>query len=247
MLNDRSEERNLLRNSLGPGADCPSAEELARFVDGLDQGWARHIQSCAHCSAEARLLRDFQSGTLDEAEAEPVRQIAQRLRARSSEIGGAVPAAPRPLWWRGFWQVRWLSPALLAAAAVLIFFGVGLESRRSAPVLHLPSSPGDETLRSNAVEGLTPSGDIGQRPMELRWKAVRAAVRYRVRVMEVDGHELWSAETTDTQLELPNDVRLQILPQKTLVWEVRGVDASQRVVAESGNVRFRLLQNVYNR
>lgn len=251
MPDERSAEQKALRAALGAGNDCPGIEELESLLGDTAQvrpNVAQHVEICAHCRTELALLREFQSGTVRESEAEAVRLITERLNVRSSPII-SVPGRTeaREPWWRVFWKVRWLSPAALAAAAVLIFLAVGIQWRQSAPALHAPGSPDQDVMRSNALVALSPNGDVAQVPTELRWQPAPAAVKYQVRLMEVDHSELWSANTAADHIDLPAQVRTQIVPRKTLLWEVSGLDASGRVVAESSSIRFRFLQNLYTR
>jgi hypothetical protein len=239
MPNEGAPEREALRAALGPGNDCPPIEQLEALVDhpaSALPALAQHVESCTYCKTEVSLLRRFQSGDLDEPEQEPVRQITERLRAQPVTVS-------RQPWWKTIWTVRWLSPAALAMAAVLIFLAVGLQWRTSQPGLHAPT--GQEVLRSNAISVIAPSGDLQQIPNEIRWQSAAAAVRYEVRLMEVDYTNLWKADTVETRIELPSQVRAQILPAKTLLCQVTAFDGSGHIVAESNIVRFRLLQNVY--
>lgn len=251
MPDERSAEQRILRAALGARHDCPRLKELELLLGDEAQippNVAQHAETCPHCRTELALLREFQSGTVRESEAEPVRLITERLRARSSAI---IPVPERTEarepWWRVFWTVRWLSPATLAAAAVLIFLAVGIQWRQTAPALHAPASPDQDVMRSNALVALSPNGDVSQVPTELRWQPAPAAVKYQVRLTEVDHSELWSANTAADHIDLPTQVRAQIVPRKTLLWEVSGLDASGRVVAESSSIRFRFLQNLYTR
>ena len=63
--------------------------------------------------------------------------------------------------------------------------------------------------------------------------------------MEVDRGELWSAETTATQIDLPPVAENLIVPAKTLLIQVTALDAAGSRIAESESVRFRLLQKLY--
>ena len=249
MPNKDSAENNELRAALGAGRDCPPPERLEQWLANprhISPDLSRHIEACAYCKTELALLRDFQSGVARESEAAAVEMITGRLRARSSAILPARPVAElRQPWWKTLWTVRWLTPVALAAAAVLIFIAVDVQWRAAAPDLHAPSD--QEVMRSGAITGVSPSGDVQQPPAEVRWQSVRAAVKYRVRLMEVDHSQLWSAETAQDHIDLPAPVRAQIVPLKTLLWEVSGLDASGRIVAESSSVSFRLLQKVYTR
>jgi hypothetical protein len=71
-------------------------------------------------------------------------------------------------------------------------------------------------------------------------KPVDRAVSYRVRLIEVDQTELWTASATSPSIEIPAEVRARITPLKKLLWEVTAIDTDGRSVATSGTQSFRL-------
>lgn len=247
--NGSPSDRPQLRSALGPGNDCPPIEQLQSLLDSsadAPPALAHHVEFCAYCRAELSLLRRFQSEDLDESEKQPVRLVTERLAARAGQIipGRPTPAAREP-WWKSLWSTPWPSAAALAMAGVLIVLAVSLQWRHSQPALHSPAGSDQEVLRSNLLSILSPAGDLRQVPQEVRWQVASGAVKYEVRLLEVDGSELWRAATAENHIILPSSVRLRIVPAKTLLCQVTALNASGHVVAESSMVRFRLLQNVY--
>ena len=241
----------MFRAALGKGSDCPPVEELARLL-GPEMGGAaalaKHVDGCAYCRTELQLLESFESGEARADETEAVRQVTERLRARSPEIFGRPPAAAaREPWWKAWFRAPRLSPALLALAGVLAVLAVGLQLKQNAPPALGPGTTGREAMRSEALEITAPVGDLEQAPTGIQWQAAREAVRYEVRLLEVDRTELWKAETPGSSIALPREVQARIVPAKTILCQVSAFDGSGRKVAESEPVRFRLLQNVYGR
>jgi hypothetical protein len=51
---------------------------------------------------------------------------------------------------------------------------------------------------------------------------------------------MWSAETRDATISLPEALRAQIVPGKPLLWEVVAKDAAGRAVAWSGEQPFKV-------
>jgi hypothetical protein len=246
MPNKEPSEKQVLQSGLGPGDDCLPVEQLEKFVmEGSTPPapLAEHVKSCTYCRTQVQLLREFDAGTPREIETEAVRLITSRLRARSNEIFPASrePVEVREPWWRAFWRAPWLSPAALALAGILVAVALSLQMRNAPPGLH-PPNPDREVLRSNAISVIAPTGDIHQAPSEIRWQAAPNAVRYEARLLEVDGAELWIAETPENRIELPAAVRARVVPAKTLLCQVLAFDASGHRVAQSETVRFRLLQ-----
>ena len=83
---------------------------------------------------------------------------------------------------------------------------------RKAPELPGSVTTGDEVTRSLAVGVRGPVGDQAEAPRRFEWLAVDGAVRYRVRLMEVDRREVWSASTSAPGVDLPAPVRTRSLP-----------------------------------
>jgi hypothetical protein len=97
-----------------------------------------------------------------------------------------------------------------------------------------------EVTRSLVIAVRSPVGDLAEPPRRFEWLAVDRAVRYRVRVMEVDHREVWSSVTPAAEVDLPPAVRSSIGPGRTLLWEVTAYDASGAAIAESGAQSFRI-------
>jgi hypothetical protein len=235
-----SDEREYLRSGLQRTKDCPSLEELERVLNGADPAAVAHVQSCPFCSSELQMLRSFTMADVPPEDASAVRQITERLARRPIVVPMAETRLP---WWRmGGW---WMRP-VLAFAAMLVVAGIGLQFFHTGPP-PLRTDTGGDVYRSRGVTVLSPSGDLTEAPKEVRWEAVPAAARYRVRLLEVDGNELWVGESSQASMALPDDVRARIVPAKTLSLVITALDAAGRNVAESANVRFRVLQSLYPR
>jgi hypothetical protein len=239
-------ETEILQAALGPGDDCLSAEQLEMFViEGSPPlaPLAQHVQSCAYCRTQIELLEQFNAGAAGEIETEAVRLITAWLRSRSDEIFQPARThieASEP-WWRAFWRTRWLGPAALGLAGILVAVALSVQMRDAPPGLRAPR-PEQEVLRSNAISVMAPSEDIEHAPSEIRWQVLHDAVRYEARLLEVDGTELWKAETPETRIALPEPVRARVVPAKTLLCQVLAFDASGHQIGQSEPVRFRLLQ-----
>lgn len=234
MPDDRRAGQEALRAALGPGKDCPPLEEIERAH------WAAHVGACPHCQTELHLLRTFQDSEVAPEEAAGVSLIAGRLRARSGEIFPRPERAPR---WRDFFARPWLRPAALTAASLLVVVAVTMQLRQGgAPVLR-PGYEGPEVMRASPLAVVSPVGDLEETPRQIQWSAAPGAAKYVVRLLEVDGSELWRAETGGARIELPAGVQARIVPAKTILCVVNAVDGAGRGIALSETVRFRLRSN----
>jgi hypothetical protein len=235
-----SEDRKFFRDSLGPTKDCPPLEKLEAALTGSDKRIVEHVRSCRYCETELDMLRAFTLAEVPAEDSAAVREVTRRLAAPRAP----VRVADRLPWWRFGGSL--LRPAMLGFAGLLMLAGVGLQLRNSGRP-GLRTEVGNDVYRANTLTVVAPAGDLRQAPEEVRWEPVAAAVRYRVRIQEVDGNQIWSTESTGSSATLPADVRARIVPAKTLLCTVTALDGGGRTVAESNGVRFRVLQTIYSR
>jgi hypothetical protein len=236
-------EKEILRAALEPGPACVAIEQLGRFADGAlgsDERHtaAAHIHGCLNCQAELALLWASTSSAIRADEADVVRDGVARLERRALEIAGLDRTGFARRGWMPFGPLRLV--AALATVLLVVASAVYL-IKPKAPVLPASVDPGGEVTRSLSVPLRAPVGDQIEPPRRLEWVAVERAVRYRVRLMEVDRRELWSTSTTMPAVAIPLDVRARIVPSKTLLWDVTAYDASGEAIAESGPRSFRVV------
>jgi hypothetical protein len=181
-------------------------------------------------------MQAVMAGGVRSGEEALVRDGVAHLERRASEIFGAAAPTPAP--------PRWFVVGLPSfAAAVVLAMVAGAFYLRAGrpPTLPADVSTGGEVTRSLTVAVRGPIGDVGEAPRRLEWLAVARAVRYRVRLMEVDRRELWSTSTPALGADLPAEVRAAWAPARTLVWDVTAYDASGTAIAESGPQSVRLV------
>jgi hypothetical protein len=237
-------ESEILKAALAPGRDCLAIEQLGRYADGaLDaderRAAASHIRGCLNCQAELSLLQASTSSAIRPDEADAVRDGVAWLEQRMAAITGMARKENRAVRrWIPFGVLR---PVAALAIVLLVVAGGVYLIKPKAPVLPASVSTGNEVTRSLSVPVRAPLGDLVEAPRRFEWFAVARAVRYRVRLMEVDRHEVWSTSTATPAIDIPVEVRARIVPSKTLVWDVTAYDASGGLVAESGRQSFRLV------
>jgi hypothetical protein len=204
---------------------------------------AKHLQTCTYCQTELHLLKKFLAEDAV-AQAPAAANAAEQLRKRSKQIFRQAFPAPEPApWWKSAFTVKRMAQAALAMAAVLLVAAaiVFLRSAPFQPQLEAKNQTGQEVLRSGSFALLSPAGDLQERPKEMAWEKVPQASSYQIRVLAVDGSEIWNATTAETRIELPAAVREQIVPAKTLLVEVTAFDSSGALVGTTGQARFRVL------
>jgi len=217
---------NKLSDIFGSTAECPPVEELVKALEAPRTGETRaaceqHIASCAYCSAQLALFRNFETAQPKSEERAAISAIVSRLRKES-------PASVEP-WWSRIWKPRILAPAAIALAAASVMIVVNVHPGGSNL-----DTPVASVMRSNQLVPVAPLGQITQPPSQLKWQPIAAAAQYKVRLLEVDKTELWSTTTAAANIEIPSQVQAKIVPSKKILWEVTALDSTGATLASSG-------------
>ncbi|MBI3669825.1 MAG: hypothetical protein HY237_08620 [Acidobacteria bacterium] len=183
--------RNLRQHLQPGGADCPDADLLAAYSerslgDAETPRLEAHFSVCGRCQEALAALTLSKSEPSTAADKELVPAVEGEVAgvvAAMAEVSAAAPppatvamkaAAPaaRPAVLgspeyvkpkRRFWSVRWLAPAVAAAAAVLLWIGL-------RPHLFVPRAPSTQEkskIASAPTAEVTPSGTPAEPPKEL--------------------------------------------------------------------------------
>lgn len=231
---NRPDDREPLAAVFGPTAKCLAVEDLEKL---LEPGSAHpHLDECPHCRAELANLRMFLSAQTEPQEAADLAAIAARLERRTRDMPAAPEKTGRLKRWFSLPAMPMPRVALASLAGIAILGAVLWQMRPEPPATGGGAGP---VYRSGAIRVVEPAGDSGDRLVRLRWEPVPQAVRYSVRLMEVDRTTFFSTDTPQTMVELPAMVQSKISPPKTLLWEVVATDASGRVIASTDILTFR--------
>ena len=218
---------------LAAGPDCVPLDRLAETE--LVAVERTHVDSCPRCQAERALLMAFEAAEPSADEGAAVEWIARETKRRVfPEVGVVEPRQARGGHW--FRLPAW---ATSMAAAVAIAWGVYLVVRAPGPEV-VVGEPG-AVYRAAGVELVSPVGEVPVVPGEVRWQPLGGAARYQVRVLEVDGTEIWRTTTSEVSAALPEAVRAAAKPARTLTWSVSALDSSGRVIGEPGTASFRVV------
>ncbi len=248
MLSKEPLAQDAIRAALQPTGECPRIEELEALASGealAVRNLTGHVQACAYCQTELHLLKTFLAGEAGR-KTQDARRTAALLQRRGKDIfRQAFPPSEPVSWWKTVFTIRRMAQASLAAAAILLVVGaiVFFRSMTYRPQLEAKNQTVQEVLRSGSFAVLSPVGDLQERPKDVRWERVSQATGYQVRVLEVDGSEVWKAKTTEDRIELPAAIRAQIVPAKTLFAEITAFDSSGNQLGATGLVRFRLVRS----
>lgn len=214
--------------SAGPG--CLAIE---RFDQQLTAAERAHVAGCARCRTELELFQAFEANAPVEGEGGAVAWIAAETRRRLDPARGIATPAPTPA--RTVWRLP--SWALLAASLAVVAGGATLLRRPSAPAPVVDTTP---VYRGRQVAFTTATGDLDAAPVSIAWTAAEGAVSYQLRLLEVDGTELWRVATSSPTVSVPADARAAFLPGRALIWRVDARDAGGRTIVSSGDIRARV-------
>jgi hypothetical protein len=222
-------DRAVLKRMLQATAECIPIERLGDVRTAVE---SEHVSRCARCQTEIALHQEFSESAPVPDEGAAVQWVVAELRRRR----------PAPLPARVFDGLRrWLpnTGRLAAAAALLAVVAIGYMMQDREPgVRELQNAP--PVYRTVQVQVVAPSGDVAAPPRALEWVPFSGAVSYDVELLEVDGTRMWRGTSASPQIELPASVLAQLVPGKTVSWEVRARSASGATLANSGTQRFRV-------
>jgi hypothetical protein len=222
------------REALRHGEDCPELDVMLQAMEPGGSGNDRisaHLEKCPSCQTELALFRTFEAGDVDASERKAVDYIVRRLRSPQS-----VP------WWRrlmAFGPPLRLGGFAVAAAALLLTIGLSTQwqSRRGAPELTPQAGQQSDTMRSSAVRGILPHGEVTAFPRVIRWEPVPGASAYTVSITEVDRNVIFNRNVTTPQLDLPQDVLNLMVPGKAVLLAITASDSLGSLIAQSGTLR----------
>ncbi len=173
-----------------------------------------HLEACAECRAEW-----LAAARLADSYAAP---------ARSTDLPPGLRLPARR------WLPLALGGALAAGLAALLLF---------RPNLVNPFRPGEPVRAPDLGEGLTrleivaPSPDsvVSRDRLSLVWRGSTSNL-YRVTVLTESAEPVWTADTKDTAIVLPDSVAL--LPGRPYFWRVEGI--ANGITASTGAHRLRV-------
>ena len=214
--------------ALGGTPNCIPIDRLGETLSALE---AEHLTSCARCQTELALWQEFEGASASADEGAAVAWIVAELGRGAAPALPSVPA--RAWWWREWPRLA----AVAATLAIVALAGYGLWDPEPAVRTRPRESPVYRTVR---VQTVAPMGDVAAAPRLLEWAPLGGTAVYDVQILEVDRAVLWHGSTAATRIEIPADVIAQIVPGKTLLWEVTARDAAGAALGESGTQRVRV-------
>ena len=240
-MSEQNRDRAFFEAAMGRTESCPSIEALAGAAENPEI--RKHVDECVHCRSELALMQSFETADPRPEEVASVQWIEGELLRRPPVV--AVP--PQRSAWPRLWDVIGfgLRPhpraAISMAAACLVVGVIGAVyfQRGRTPEITGPDS--SAVMRSSHIAPVGPVGDIDQPPSEFRWEAVPGAARYEFRLLEVDRTMVWSTQSANSQLDIPAEIRVRMVPARSFLWEVSALNSSGEKIGSTDLQTFHIL------
>jgi len=131
---------------------------------------------------------------------------------------------------------QWAAAAVSAAVILFAVFGALPLLRHQSPQFTLSDS---EVVRGQSLSLITPLIDVKAVPAYFEWAKLANAAEYKISIY--NGELLWSADTADTRITVPEDVKLKMVAGRRYAWQVKAYSAAGTLVAVSSRVRFQVV------
>lgn len=243
-----SDSDSLLSQAGSVAPDCLTVEQLDQYgrqtLSPVDaDAIAAHLRACPHCTNELAMLHEFLAGEVPPAQQPDVQYVIKGLEASRTRLLDAAPRKADPMagsWWRNLFGAFAFPRLALALGTMLVIAGGTLFLRhgRVAPSEDFSESG---TFRTARITGVSPAGDITTLPEYISWDDVPGARSYQIRMLEVDGNELWRTTVSTNRVELAQAASIHITYTKTLLLQVSAFSQPGKQIASSEPVRFRLI------
>lgn len=211
-------------------SDHPDIETLSGFSEGrleatLSETVGKHVEDCVACRLEIKRLRRFETIETDDAlageagwnRAGPALEQALNNRILPAAGVGTDKHAPTRQS-RARWHLRWLTPAVAAAAVVVLLVSVFDGGSPDDPgVMRGPEAP------AHGIVTGTPSGEIPGPPEVFEWSS---AVKHDYYTVEIRSTDLQRIHTQtgipDTRWAPVDSVTALFEPGTIYLWNVVG-------------------------
>jgi hypothetical protein len=97
--------------------------------------------------------------------------------------------------------------------------------------------PVDDTVRSTAIQVISPAGTVNA-PFVFEWSSPLEVSGYELAVYDEKGTIAWSARTTTTRVEAPEDLLRRARSGEPLAWQVTAVNQRGERTIQSPRQRF---------
>ena len=129
----------------------------------------------------------------------------------------------------------WATAAVSAALLLVVIFGVIPSLKTPSPQFFI----NEDLVRGESITLISPLIDIPTVPTQFKWKSHGENVEYKFYLY--NDKLLWTENTTENSIILPEEVRNLMAPSETYSWQVKAFAKEGGLIAVSSRVRFRII------
>jgi len=182
----------------------------------------KHIFSCPHCFEKLQ-EREAVFSVIKTRGEELFHETAVRSDSRIVSFWQRVIAALSPK--------QWVAATAVAIGIVALSILPGIKS--STPQFFITDG---QVRGSSTVTLISPIINIDSAPTQFKWKHVGEGIEYKIYLY--DHNLLWSADTTDNFIALPDDIQNRMIIGERYSWQVKAFSQKGTLIAVSSKVQF---------
>ncbi|MFW6161038.1 MAG: zf-HC2 domain-containing protein [Acidobacteriota bacterium] len=200
---------------------------LNRLSQADRDTFEEHYFNCQHCS-EQLLERDELFSVIKKEGARLFKDVYNKEATQKpswrQQLTGALTSR------------QWAVAAASAAFFLIIAIGLSILYRPSPPRFFI----NEDQVRGESITLISPVIDIKTIPSEFRWTSLGENVVYRVYIYN---HELlWSTETRENSITLPQEVKEKMTAGERYSWQVKAFSEEGALISVSSRVQFKVEQ-----
>jgi len=133
---------------------------------------------------------------------------------------------------------QWATVGISAAILLVAVFAILPQFRGPAPQFYLSET---EVVRGESLSLISPIIDVKTAPSFFEWRQLGQNVEYKIFIY--NAKLLWTATTKETRIDVPEDVKLMMVPGDKYSWQVRAFSPKGALIAVSSRVQFEIKGN----
>ncbi len=169
-------------------------------------------------------------------------EIISVIQNRGNIIFGdeyAVEAAEEAGWFEKiasfFTPKQWAFATISTALLLVIIFGVIPNLKTTSPQFFI----NEDAVRGQKIYLISPVIDIKAVPSRFEWKKSTEDVEYKIYLYS-NGDLLWSTETKENFIVLPEEVRKLMISGEKYSWQVKAFSPEGILISVSSRVQFKI-------
>ena len=201
---------------------------LKRLTEDEKNEFEEHYFNCSSCF-EKLVERD---------------ELVSIIKSKGNEIfkDEYVSVAAKGETWRekvtSFLTLRqWAATAVSAAIILFIVFSVIPMLKPTAPQFFI----NEDAVRGGSITLISPVVEAQTIPSHFEWKALGKDVEYKIYIFD-NGNKLWEATTTETSINLPDNIKKIMTKGEKYSWQVKAFSPEGTLISMSSKVQFKINQ-----